>query len=157
MFNVTRAVILDYSSNILIKNLDISYTNNAAIKIRYNSTSNIVQNSTISYTGRSDPANGEGIYIGASINFWEERGPDCSSDNQVLSNHFGPYVSSESVDIKEGVERILVQDNVIDGKGMQDDNYSNTWISVKGSKCIIKGNYGKSSVLDGFTVSLYLY
>ncbi len=37
---------------------------------------------------------------------------------------------------------------------MQDDNYSNTWISVKGSKCVIKGNYGKSSVLDGFTVSL---
>ena len=88
------------------------------------------------------------------MNFWIDgkTGADRSSRNTISNNHFGPYVSSESVDIKEGVDNIIVENNYIDGSGMYDTNYSQTWVSVKGFNCTIKNNYGKSSVLDGFSV-----
>jgi hypothetical protein len=93
--------------------------------------------------------------VGASMNFWIDgkTGPDRSSRNTISNNHFGPYVSSESIDIKEGVDNIVVENNYIDGTGMDDKNYSQTWVSVKGFNCTIQNNYGKTSVLDGFTVS----
>jgi hypothetical protein len=36
---------------------------------------------------------------------------------------------------------------------MSNENYSNTWVSVKGTKSLIKNNKGKFSVLDGFSVN----
>ena len=130
----------------------------AAIKFRNNSTDNILQNSMVSYTGLSAPENGEAVYIGSSISHWQNDlntgllRPDCSSRNQILNNYFGPYVSAESVDIKEGTDGTLVEHNTINGIGMSDKNYSNTWVSLKGSDSIIRRNNGSHSVLDGFSV-----
>ena len=42
---------------------------------------------------------GEGVYIGSAVIFWNGK-PDLSSRNKVIYNHFGPYVTAESVDIK---------------------------------------------------------
>jgi hypothetical protein len=103
---------LDFSRHIILNSLNISYTDNAAVKFRYNSSCNQIKNSNISYTGRLDPANGEAVYIGASKKFWAVRGPDFSNNNKVRNNHFGPFISSESVDIKEGVEGAIVENNV---------------------------------------------
>ena len=60
-----------------------------------------------SYTGRKDTSNGEGVYIGASKQFWIDNftGPDRSSRNTIANNIIGPYVVSESVDIKESVDK----------------------------------------------------
>lgn len=150
--NVHRAIILDYSTNIILSNLDVHHTKNAAIKFRNNSTDNLLTNSSISYTGLVAPENGEAVYVGASMSLWLENKPDMSNRNRIVNNSFGPYVSSECVDIKEGNANILVENNFINGHGMDDKNYSQTWISVKGTECTISNNRGVSSVLDGFTV-----
>ena len=63
----------EYASNNILQNLKVSYTDHAAIKFRNNSTDNIVQDSSISYTGRAQPENGEAIYIGASISHWNDQ------------------------------------------------------------------------------------
>ena len=74
------------------------------------------------------------------MQFWidDYTGPDRSSRNTISNNHFGPYVRSESIDIKEGVDNILVENNYIDGTGMENENYSKTWVSVKGFNCTIQ-------------------
>ena len=79
-------------------------------------------------------------------------GPDRSSRNTVSNNYIGPYVRAESVDIKEGVDNVIVDSNYINGTGMADKNKSKTWVSVKGFNCTIMNNYGVFSVLDGYTV-----
>ena len=92
----------------MLKNLNIHHIGHAAIRIRRNSTFNTVQYSTISYTGLEQPENGEGIYVGASVSNWDKNKitgllmPDLSNNNKIINNYFGPFVSSESVDIKEG-------------------------------------------------------
>lgn len=117
----------------------------------------MIQNLTISYTGRIEPQNGEAVYLGASSKQWIDNftGPDRSSRNHVLNNYFGPFVSAESVDIKEGVDNAIVENNIINGTGMDNKNVALTWISVKGFNCTIQNNHGTISVLDGFTVSLF--
>ena len=153
MTNVGRAIVLDYSTNNILTNLYVHHTTNAAIKFRNNSTDNLLQNSTISYTGLMAPENGEAVYVGSSLAHWLEGKPDMSSRNRIVSNTFGPFVSSECVDIKEGNVNVIVENNVINGHGMDDKNYSQAWISVKGTECMIRNNRGNSSVLDGFTVN----
>ena len=89
------------------------------------------------------------------MNFWidDYTGPDRSSRNTISNNHFGPFVRSESVDIKEAVDSVVVDSNYINGTGMVDKNKSKAWISVKGFNCTIMNNYGVFSVLDGIAVS----
>ncbi len=154
---MARAILLDYASNNLLTNLDIHHTEHAAVKFRNNSTDNTIQNSTISYTGLLAPENGEAIYVGASYSHWIDNhtGPDKSSRNKIISNYFGPNVSSESVDVKEGTEYTIIENNYINGTGMADENYALSWISVKGTKALVQNNYGIYSVLDGFSVKLF--
>ena len=83
--------------------------------------------------------------------------PDLSNNNNIINNYFGPFVSSESVDIKEGTSGIVVQNNTINGTGMSDKNFSKSWVSVKGSNCLVKSNIGTFSVRDGFSVICHLY
>ncbi len=119
VFNVSRAIVLDFSSNILLNKLNLSYSDEAAVKFRNNSTDNTIQNSRISYTGRKAPQNGEAVYIGAAFIHWIHNftGPDRSNRNKVTNNFFGPNITAESVDIKEGVDNIIVANNTINGFG----------------------------------------
>ena len=119
VFNVSRAIVLDFSSSIILNKLNLSYSDEAAVKFRNNSTDNIIQNSQISFTGRKEPQNGEAVYIGAAYIHWINNftGPDRSNRNQIVNNLFGPFISAESIDIKEGVDSIIVANNTINGLG----------------------------------------
>lgn len=147
---------LEFSSFNILNNLNVSYSDTSAIRIRNNSTDNIVQYSQVSFTGRKEQHNGEAIYIGAALGHWINNltGPDRSSRNRVFSNYIGPNVTAESVDIKEGVDNVIVENNTINGFGMEAENKALTWISVKGFNCTIRNNNGNSSVQDGFSVIL---
>lgn len=151
-----RGILLDYSTNNILQNLNIGFIQNSAIRIRSNSTDNLVQNCTISQTGLASPGNGEGIYIANKRYTWNETGIlkiDRSSRNRIRYNYFGPYVRSESVDIKESADNIIVEMNYFNGFGMAPDAISQAWVAVKGFNCTIQNNYGISSVLDGYVVS----
>ena len=151
--NAQRGIVLEYATNNNLVNLNVHHTNYTAIRIRYNSTDNQVLNSTISYTGLADSSNGEGVYNGQSSNQWSPGMPDYSKRNTIAYNFFGPYVLSESMDIKEGSSDIVFKYNVINDTGMGNTSYSRSWVSVKGTNCQIVNNRGANSVYSGFTVS----
>lgn len=150
--NTQRGIILEYSRNNILTNLNVHHTMYSAIRIRFNSTDNIVQNSTISFTGLTDSSNGEGVYNGQSSNLWLPGRPDFSNRNTIMFNYFGPNVASESMDIKEGSDGIVFKNNLINGTGMRNASYSRSWVSVKGTNCQIMNNRGVYSVYSGFTV-----
>ena len=152
VFNSSRAILVENSSDVVLTNLDVSHTLHSAVRIRNNSTRILFENNHISYTGRGEANNGEALYMGTSISHWKNNSPDRTNKITVQNNYFGPNVTSESIDIKEGTDSILIQNNRINGSGMQDENYSLTWISVKGTGCTIQNNTGIYSVQDGFTV-----
>jgi len=56
--NALQGIVLDYSKNNILTNLYVHHTGIEAVHIRFNSTDNIIQNSTISYTGRTDVGRG---------------------------------------------------------------------------------------------------
>jgi len=150
-----RGILLDYATNNILQNLNISFIQNSGIRIRSNSTDNLVQNCTISQTGLANPGNGEGIYIANKRYTWNETGVlkiDRSSRNRIRYNYFGPYVRSESVDIKESGDNIIVEMNYFNGTGMAAEAISQAWVAVKGFNCTIQNNLGVGSVLDGFIV-----
>ena len=60
--NGLQAIMLDNSSNNLINNVYVHHTGIEAVHFRLNSTDNCIQNSTISFTGRTDPGRGEGLW-----------------------------------------------------------------------------------------------
>ena len=60
---------LDNSSNNLINNVYVHHTGIEAVHFRLNSTDNCIQNSTISFTGRTDPGRGEGLWSTYIIKF----------------------------------------------------------------------------------------
>ena len=151
--NAHRGIILEYSTNNILTNLYVHHTANAAIHMRFNSTDNIVQNSTISFTGLADSSNGEGVYNGQSSNLWPIGKPDHSNRNTIVFNYFGPNVASESTDIKEGSVGIVFKNNFINGTGAGNTSFSRSWVSVKGTNCQIVNNRGIFSVYSGFTVS----
>jgi hypothetical protein len=46
-----------------------------------------------------------------------------------LKNKFGPGITAEAIDIKEGTEDGLIEDNDFDGDGLADQNSGNSWLS----------------------------
>lgn len=142
LYTSGTGILLDYSSFNTLNNLNVSYTGTAAIRIRNNSTDNIVQNSVITHTGLDVNNNGEGIYIGAGFVSTDGKAHsgenDHSSRNHVVHNQIGPYVRYELVDIKAGVDSVVVENNTLNGLGMVSDILS--WVSVKGFNCTIQSN-----------------
>jgi len=52
---------------------------------------------------------------------------DRSNRNKVLKNKFGPGITAEAIDVKEGTEDGLIEDNDFDGDGLADKNSGNSW------------------------------
>ena len=61
MFNASRGIILEHATNNILRNLHVSYTNTAGIRVRKNSTDNLIEYSTITHTGEVEPNNGEAM------------------------------------------------------------------------------------------------
>lgn len=148
-----KGVVLDSANFNVMDNLAVHHINEEAIHLRYASSDNTIQNCIIKNTGLRSPGIGEGVYIGSSLSHWVNNKPDLSNRNKILKNRFGPYISAEAIDIKEGSESNLVEGNTFDGIGMSGANYADSWVDVKGAKNIIRNNVGSYSLLDGFQVN----
>jgi len=120
--NSLKAILLDNSDHVLINDVYTHEIGQEAVHFRSNSCDNTIQNSTISYTGRTGPGYGEGIYIGSAVENWVNGIADLSNRNKVLNNHFGPNIGAEAIDIKEATEGHLIDGNYFDGTGMSGVN-----------------------------------
>ncbi|CAF1105646.1 unnamed protein product, partial [Brachionus calyciflorus] len=150
--NCKKGVMLDSANFNIIDNLAIFQIGEEAVHFRTASSDNTIKNAIIKNTGLSSPGFGEGIYIGSARSNWVNGQPDLSHRNKVLNNRFGPGISAEAIDIKEGTEGNIIDGNSFDGTGMSGANYADSWIDVKGAKNIISNNVGTYSLLDGFQV-----
>jgi hypothetical protein len=136
-------------------------TDTEGIRFRTSSSDNLLENSSIHDTGRSTVGFGEGLYIGSAQSDWPKygekggSGPDRSNRNQVRNNHFGPNVTAEHIDIKEGTVNGVVAANTFNARGIRGAHFADSWIDLKGSGYALTGNHGSYSgtaLIDGYQV-----
>jgi len=160
--DAAKGIVLDGASHNLIDGVDVHGTGDEGVHFRTSSSDNVLANATVHDTGRSQPGFGEGLYFGSAQSNWSKygenggAGPDRSDRNQAVDNHFGPNVTAEHIDIKEGTVGGVVRGNTFDGRGISGDNFGDSWIDVKGSGYTLTGNHGTNAgggaLLDGYQV-----
>jgi parallel beta-helix repeat protein len=157
-----KGIVLDGANHNVIDGVEVFNTGDEGVHMRTSSSDNVLRNSAVHDTGRSQPGFGEGLYVGSAQSNWSKygqnggTGPDRSDRNQALNNHFGPNVTAEHIDIKEGTVGGLVQGNTFDGRGISGANFADSWVDVKGSGYTVAGNHGTnagaSALVDGYQV-----
>lgn len=152
--NGVRGVLAERASDNVLRGLDVSEIGQEAIHIRIFSSRNVVERSVIHRTGRVAAEWGEGVYLGSWTGHWctfTACEPDRSDGNQVLDNVFGPGVTAEHVDAKEGTSGGVVRGNTFDGTGMVlAQDWIDSWVLVQGNGYTIAGNRGSRSLRHGF-------
>lgn len=157
--NAAKGIMLDNAANNTLDHLTIEQTGQEAVHFRTCSTNNLLQYSTIRETGVITPGFGEGVYIGSDADKWPAYHCDLdlidkSDDNQILANHFGPYVRAEAIDGKEGTSGGVILNNEFDATGLSGAHFANSWIDIKGNRYKIGYNRGRqgdtTQLLHGF-------
>lgn len=129
--NAQKGLVLDTSNNSKIINCNVYKTANEAIHIRDNSNNTLIDKCKIHETGLVNPGFGEGIYIGSDKGSWKKY--SYKSNNTTITNcEIGPYVSAESIDIKEGTQGTIIKNNKFIGLGISGENSAKSFISIKG-------------------------
>ncbi len=143
-----KGIVFDSAQHSVIDNVEVRTINLEGIHLRTSSSDNVVQNSFVHDTGKTDPGFGEGLYFGSAISNWDKfgtnngTGPDRSDRNQAVTDKFGPNIGGEHIDIKEGTVNGLVSGNSFDGRGISGQHFSDSWVDVKGSGYTLTGNTG---------------
>jgi hypothetical protein len=145
--NGKKGIMLDQADYNLIDGVTVTYIGEEAIHLRKKSSHNIIQNCTVSDTGREAPGYGEAFYIGSDLAKWDRYWSDVpdadySDHNQILDNHCGPDVRAECVDVKEGTSFGMIRGNTFDATGLANKNYADSWIDMKGNNWTVQDNTG---------------
>jgi hypothetical protein len=152
--NALWGIRLERSSHNQLRNLTVRDVGQEAIGIKLFSSHNVVQGSRIRDTGRrgwSYTGYGEGIYVGSWSGHWTDGQPDRSDHNQIVDNEFGPNITAEHIDIKEGTTGGVIRGNRFDGRGMENNGAAvDSWVLVQGNDYVIEQNNGKYSRRNGF-------
>ena len=160
--NGLKGLMMDWDTHCIIEDMSIYSVGEEAIHLRKFSSNNTISNTEICNTGLKSPGFGEGIYIGSAKNHWDDEGikgrPDACDSNAVLHCQIGPNVTAESIDIKEGTTGGIIRGNFFDATGISGDNYSNSWVDVKGNGYLLENNTGfnppGSQLIDGYRVQV---
>ncbi len=146
-----KGIMLDNVQHSVIDNVGVHDIGHEGIHLRNHSSDNAVSNSTVTKTGRSTQAYGEGIYIGSAHSNWganSQGKPDRSDRNRIINNSIS-QTAAENVDIKEGTFDGILSGNKLDGTGMCADtskscNFADSLVDVKGSRWLVEGNTGSN-------------
>jgi hypothetical protein len=138
--------VLDNSHHVTIDGVRVHHVEDEGVHFRRSSADGVIRNSRIEYTGLVQPGFGEGVYIGSAVSNWgchgNSGGADRSDRVQVLNNVIGPYVTAESIDIKEGTFNGVVRGNTFNGQGISGQNSGDSWVDAKGIGYVIENNTG---------------
>jgi hypothetical protein len=148
----TGIAVIGGSDNVL-DNMEVRDVGQTGVHLRGFSKRNRIVNSWIHHTGRRAGAYGEGVYVGSWEGQWCERSgcqPDRSDANVVTRTTFGPYVTAQNVDIKEGTTGTVLTYNTFSGVGMVPDNYNRSWVFNGGNAAVITDNIGSVSLVHGY-------
>ena len=154
-FTVTNGIvgirIKGGSSNVTARHLTVHDLGQEGIVLKETSKHNLIDGVHVYNTGRSSPGYGEGVYIGTTSSQWVNGVPDRSDSNTVRSSQFGPNITVEAVDMKDGTTGTVVQGNSFDGTGYSSGNAS-AWVNAYGNNAIITDNTGKVAAQNGYKV-----
>lgn len=155
--NAKKGIVLHGASHNVLRNVRVTDVGEEGIRLRAFSRDNVLSDCSVSFTGRQRPGYGEGIYIGTAGEQWPTMSggqPDRSDGNQVLNCRFGPEITAEHIDIKEGTSGGRIAGNQFDGAGISGQNYADSWMDIKGNDYRIDGNTAfnrdPSALADGF-------
>ena len=161
--NSAKGIVLDAANHNVVDGVEVSGIGDEAVHFRAASSDNVIQRSYIHDTGLTAPGFGEGVYFGSAQSNWDKygenggTGPDRSDRNQALNNTFGPNVTAEHIDVKEGTVNGLISGNTFDGRGISGDHFADSWVDMKGSGYLLTGNTGTfvagtGTLVDGYQV-----
>ena len=150
-----NGIMLDRANHNVLTGLRVHGPGQTAFHLRTFSSDNRIERSEVQDTGRYQPGIGEAVYIGSAVSNWESATgssttPDRADRNRVIDNVFGPGVTSEAVDVKEGTTGGEIRGNTFHGTDHSGVNASDSWMDVKGNGYVIAGNVGTDTYLDGF-------
>lgn len=147
---------LEGSSYNHLRDLLVHDIGQEGVAIKSNSSHNVVEGLRVRDTGRRGwnyQQWGEGIYVGSWSGHWTDGQPDRSDHNQIIDSHFGPYVTAEHIDIKEGTTGTIIRGNRFDGRGLDNSgDRVDAWVLVQGNDGVIENNTGVVSKTHGFRV-----
>lgn len=140
--DVLKGIVLDEANHCKLTNIDLSDIGQEAIHLRTGSSNNVIKGCVITETGRrseNDKAFGEGVYVGSNRTSHGKYDPNCN--NNIIENCvFGPNISAEALDIKEGTERTIVRNNTFYAEGITGANSGDSFIDLKGIYGYVYGN-----------------
>lgn len=149
--NGAKGLILDNSSNSMIQNVEIYDIGQEGLHVRDHSHDCIIDNIFIHDVGKRNDGFGEGIYIGSDNSVWWEGDGNNTGEkgkryrrachNTLVKNStFGPNISAEPVEIKEGSENTIVENCIIRGSGISGANFADSHLDIKGTFTQIRNN-----------------
>jgi hypothetical protein len=156
--NSQEGVMIDGGNNNTVRDLEIFEVGYAGVMIFVFSSDNLVEKCRIHDTGTEQPQWGDGIVFGNDPSNWPTYtggNPDTSDRNRAANNVIGPNVRGNPFDLKAGTTGSVVESNTIDGRGLVQDIYVNSWMLVQGNSASIIGNNAAASVRDGVEVLAY--
>jgi hypothetical protein len=141
--NAKKGIVLDRASHNVLEDVRVDQVGEEGIRLRRFSSNNMLTGCVIARTGLLRPGYGEGIYIGTALSNWAtDTGgqPDRSDRNQVNRCTFGPGVSAENIDIKEGTSEGVLSSNIFDASAISGENYADSVVDLKGNAYLLTGN-----------------
>ncbi len=151
-----KGLMVDRTNHATLSALTVSGTGHEAVHLRSGSSDNVVSGLKVDSTGLTRPEFGEGIYVGSAKDNWCRYSacqPDTSDRNTVTDNTFGPAVTAENIDIKEGTTGGTVAGNSFNGAGT---TAADSWVDVKGNNWQLTDNRGQDAPKDGMQVHVQL-
>ncbi|MCF6361755.1 MAG: right-handed parallel beta-helix repeat-containing protein [Cyclobacteriaceae bacterium] len=137
-----KGMMLDNSDYTKILNCEVYDIGEEGIHLRDGTSNAEVTNCYVHDTGKLTNKFGEGIYIGSDKGKWSTYIKEC--DNNLISNNrIGPGVTAEHIDLKEGSSFNIIEHNIFDGAGINDQtNGGLSFMDVKGNNNITRFNCG---------------
>lgn len=135
-----KGIVLDHSNHSVIRDCTVSKTGSEGIHLRDNSSFCLVTDCTVTDTGQVTPGYGEAVYVGSSKS---STAYGLACDQNVIANCvFGPGVTAELVDIKEGTTGTIVERCTMYGDDIKGDVSATSLLNAKGNDAIIRHNIG---------------
>lgn len=147
-----KGIVLDHSPHVVLAGIRVHDVGYEAVHLRSGSSDVVLDRLAIWRTGRQDPRYGEGVYVGSAERHWCEFSgckPDRVDRVRISGCRFGPLVTAENIDVKEGTSDGVIDHNVFDGTGT---TAAESWVNVKGNRWRLVDNTGTHAPRDGVQV-----
>jgi hypothetical protein len=138
-----------HTNQVTLQRLIITDIGRRGVWWRDFSSSNVVRESTIVRTGRTDKARGQGVAVGHPASQWCRPSrcvPDENNGNVIMTSTITATTGS-AVLAYEATYNGVVDHNMIDGRLMADDD---AWVEIRGVSWTVSSNQGRHSPRDGY-------